>query len=274
MDAYTGFAYVYDSFMADIPYDDWAEYTQALLSEYEINSDCKAILELGCGTGEIAQRMARKGFSMIGIDCSTDMLSVATDKMYESQLQIMYSNQDMREFALPHKVSAIISICDSMNYITQSQDLKKVFECVVKYLDKSGVFIFDMKTKYFYREILGSKTFADNRENCSYIWENYYDEENCINEYDLTIFNKEVFDKEASDKEDEGLYRKYEEYHKQKAYDIEEVKNIAEEAGLEVLQVYEACTHELPTDQSERVYFVLKVKTGINIFSRLFRKHD
>ena len=106
MDAYTGFAEVYDLFMDDIPYGEWCEYVAGLLAEYGIQDGL--LLDLGCGTGKLTRRLADRGFDMIGIDLSEEMLEIAREK--SDPEQILYLMQDMREFELYGTVRAIVSI--------------------------------------------------------------------------------------------------------------------------------------------------------------------
>lgn len=290
MQAYTGFAQVYDIFMDNVPYDEWTNYLVGLLKEYGRHSGL--VLELGCGTGSITRRLAAKGYDMIGIDISEEMLEIARDSEYnrdfdyaedcikadelKERSNILYLQQDMREFELYGTVSAVVSICDSMNYITSEEDLLKVFQLVNNYLDTGGIFIFDMNTVHKYKDILGDNTIAENREDCSFIWDNYYYEDKMINEYDVTIFVKvdeEVEDElEADEKETQNedyeknrdssisLYEKYEEVHYQKAYTIDTVIRLIEKAGMEFVTVYDAFTHNPPNEKSERVYFVAREK--------------
>ena len=128
-----------------------------------------------------------------------------------SGLNILYLLQDMREFELYGTVKAVVSICDSINYILEEDDLREVFSLVNNYLDPKGMFIFDLNTKYKYEQ-MGETTIAENREEASFIWDNYYDPEEEINEYELAIFIPEG--------EDSDLYRKFEEVHYQRAYDL------------------------------------------------------
>ena len=189
MEAYTSFASVYDTFMDNIPYEEWAEYLSRLLAEYEVTDGI--VLDLGCGTGTLTELMAARGFDMIGVDYSEEMLEIAMEKRAESGRDILYLLQDMREFELYGTVRAVISICDSLNYITEEAELEEVFRLVNNYLDPEGVFIFDFNTVYKYREILGDQTIAESREDCSFIWDNYYYEEEQINEYELSLFLQE-----------------------------------------------------------------------------------
>lgn len=246
MDAYTSFASVYDMFMDNIPYEEWCAYLTSLLREYGVKDGI--VLDLGCGTGSLTELLAKQGYDMIGVDFSEDMLQIAMEKRMQSGLPILYLQQDMREFELYGTVRAVVSICDSMNYILEYGDLVQVFRLVNNYLDPGGIFIFDLNTEYKYREILGQSTIAEDREESSFIWDNDYDEEERINEYDLTLFIRE-----------EGeLYRKYQETHFQRAYSLKEVEAAVKEAGMEFVTAYDAFTRKMPDETSERIYVVAR----------------
>ena len=210
MEAYTSFARVYDTFMDNVPYKEWADYLGKILKEYGI--DDGLVLDLGCGTGNMTEMLASSGYDMIGVDNAEEMLEIAMEKKVESGHDILYLLQDMREFELYGTVRAVISACDSVNYITDDEDLTEVFRLVNNYLDPEGLFVFDFNTEYKYREILGEQTIAEDREECSFIWDNYYDEDERINEYELTLF--------VRDEEQPQLYRKYQEEHFQRAYTL------------------------------------------------------
>ena len=244
VNAYTGFAEVYDLFMDNVPYDDWCRYLEGLLRDSGIRDGL--VLDLGCGTGNITERLAKAGYDMIGVDASEDMLSCALKKRDSSGSDILYLQQDMRSFELYGTVWAVVSLCDSMNYILDYGDLVKVFRLVNNYLDPGGVFIFDMNTIYKYREVLGEQTIAENREDCAFIWDNYYYGQERVNEYDLNIFVREQ----------NGLYRKYREIHYQKGYEPQQVCALLEEAGLKVRAVYDAFTRNAPRPDSQRLYFI------------------
>jgi Cyclopropane fatty acid synthase and related methyltransferases len=256
MQQYTGFAAVYDLFMDNVPYDDWTDYIQNLLMQYKIEDGL--LLELGCGTGSMTRRLASKGFDMIGIDNSEEMLAIAREKNTKEEDNILYLCQDMREFELYGTVKAVISVCDSMNYILDEEDLLQVFKLVNNYLDPNGLFIFDLDTEYAYSEILGDNTIAENRQEGSFIWENTYYEEERMNEINLTLFIPEnVATQEA---EYNNMFQKYEETHYRKAYSIDRVKALIEEAGMEWVAVYDALTVKKPKKNSERVYIIAREK--------------
>lgn len=247
MEAYTNLAAVYDTFMDNIPYEEWGDYLKELLKKNQVEEGL--VLDLGCGTGTMTEILAEAGYDMIGVDNSEDMLEIAMEKKEKSGHDILYLLQDMREFELYGTVKAVVSICDSVNYITEEEELLEVFRLVNNYLDPKGIFIFDFNTEYKYREILGDSTIAENREECSFIWENYYYEEERINEYELSLFIRE---------EDSDLYRKYEETHFQKAYDLPVIQRLIEESGLEYIAAYDAFSHNAPTEESERIYIIAR----------------
>ena len=202
MSSYENFARVYDLFMDNIPYEEWCGYLTGLLQEYGVTEGL--VLELGCGTGNMTRLLANRGYDMIGVDNAPDMLEIAMEKRQAEGQDILYLFQDMREFELYGTVKAVVSLCDSMNYILEEEELLQVFRLVNNYLDPGGVFIFDLNTAYKYREVLGEQTIAENREDASFIWDNYYDPDEQINEYDLALFIPETI-------QGETLYRKYEE---------------------------------------------------------------
>ena len=242
---YNSFAAIYDSFMDNVPYGFWADRATAILKDYGINDGIVA--ELGCGTGTFTECMAARGFDMIGIDCSSEMLAEAMNKREKSGYDILYLCQDMREFELYGTVKSFLSVCDSMNYITKPDDLVKVFKLVNNYLDPKGLFIFDMKSEYMYRELLAGNTFARNNEFGSYIWQNEYYPKERINEYELTMYIG-----------DGNTFIRDTEMHIQRAYSLEEIKKAAELAGLVWLGAVDADTDGEIDNESERYLIILQ----------------
>ncbi len=280
MDAYTDFAQVYDEFMDETPYEEWCEFLAGRVKKYGIsdaagcddeikNDKCvikdrsvikeqekqnlrqerNTILDLGCGTGTLTELLACKGYDMIGVDNAQEMLQIAMDKRDRSGSDILYLLQDMREFELYGAVGAVISVCDSINYLLEEEEILQTFRLVHNYLYPGGVFIFDFNTVYKYASVIGDATIAENRENCSFIWENYYHEEEEINEYDLTIFARS---------EGEERFLRFQETHYQRGYCLEQMRGLVEEAGLTVVETLDADTHDAVTPESERIYVVAK----------------
>lgn len=259
MEAYTDFASVYDEFMDNTPYGEWGEFIVSKIEEYGISkplrdsqdlleSEKNLILDLGCGTGTLTQALYDKGYDMVGVDNSEDMLRIAMEKRDEAGAEILYLLQDMRALELYSTVGTVISVCDSVNYILEEDELQTVFELVNNYLYPGGLFIFDFNTVYKYQEVIGDATIAENREECSFIWENYYHEDEEINEYDLTIFVEE----------EDGLFRRFQETHYQRGYTVETMRSLVEAAGMQIVEILDADTHGEVREQSERVYVIAR----------------
>lgn len=272
MEAYTDFAEVYDIFMDNTPYEEWADFIAGLIEKYGISkpvrgadperglsekempgeeevlaSERNLVLDLGCGTGTLTELLSQKGYDMMGIDNSEEMLRIAMEKKEKSGNEILYLCQDMRDLDLYSTVGTVISVCDSVNYLIEDEDIADTFSLVNNYLYPGGIFIFDFNTVYKYETVIGDDTIAENRDNCSFIWENYYHEEEHVNEYDLTIFVKE---------EKQELFRRFSETHYQRGYTLAEMERFVQEAGMEILLCLDADTHKAPGKESERIYIV------------------
>lgn len=282
MEAYTDFAEVYDTFMGDVPYEEWADFLASLIEAYGVSrpvrepgevqeleeapefeetqeelevteedaliSERNLVLDLGCGTGTITELLYEKGYDMIGVDSSEEMLQIAMDKKFETQSDILYLCQDMRELDLYSTVGTVVSVCDSLNYLLMDEDVIETFRLVNNYLFPGGIFIFDFNTIYKYEEVIGDTTIAENREDCSFIWENFYSCEDHINEYDVTVFERQ----------EDDLYRKFTETHYQRGYSLNEMKAFLEKAGLTFVTAMDEKTHEAPTETSERIYVIAR----------------
>jgi len=260
MEAYTSFAKVYDTFMDATPYEEWGDRICEMIEKYGVSkpadSDCKdalaaernLVLDLGCGTGTMTELLASRGYDMIGVDNAEEMLAIAMGKSEKTGNTILYLLQDMRSLDLYSTVGTVISVCDSLNYLLDEEDLFKTFQQVENYLYPGGIFVFDFNTVYKYAEVIGDTTIAEERDECSFIWENYYHPEEEINEYDLTLFVKEEKD----------LYRKFTETHYQRGYTPEQMQRIAERAGLQWVFAMDADTLEEVNDYTERVFAVVR----------------
>lgn len=268
MEAYTDFAQVYDTFMDETPYEEWADFIAGLIEKYGISkpirgtkktthmsetdkeavleSEKNLVLDLGCGTGTLTELLYQKGYDMMGIDNSEEMLRVAMEKREGSGSEILYLCQDMRDIDLYSTVGTVISVCDSVNYLLEDEDIEDTFSLVSNYLYPGGIFIFDFNTVYKYETVIGDTTIAENRDNCSFIWENYYHGKEHINEYDLTIFVEEK----------EELFRRFRETHYQRGYTLEEMEQFVLKAGMKILLTLDADTHGSPGAESERIYIL------------------
>lgn len=286
--AYSGFAAVYDLFMDNVPYDKWCSFLLEKMKQYgyepgmtidaaaydlkalgvdtsdpdyatNITQEHNTVLDLGCGTGKMTRALAKAGFDMIGVDLSEEMLDIAHEAEYELQEPsgALYLCQDMCELELFGTVGAAISICDSLNYVLETDKITDVFKKVNNYLFPDGLFLFDFNTVHKYRDVIGNQTIAENREEASFIWENIYHEDTCINEYELSIFIKD--DSEYEDLgEDAEAYVRFTESHFQKGYTLSEIKNCLEEAGLLFLEALDGENFLEADENSERIFVIAK----------------
>lgn len=244
MDAYTSFASVYDLFMDNVPYEEWCAFLCKILAQHGITDG--PVLDLGCGTGKMTRLMSEQGYDMTGIDNAAEMLQIAA--MEPGEVPILYLLQDMQDLELDGCVRAVYSVCDCVNYVLDEEELQQAFSRVHEYLEEDGVFIFDVNTSYKYTKLLAENTFAESRDEGSFIWDNYYDEEERINEYDLTLFIPEG----------DELYRRYTETHYQRNYETATLLKLLKNAGFTDICVYDDYTDAPLCETSERAVFVAK----------------
>ncbi|MCR4792826.1 MAG: methyltransferase domain-containing protein [Lachnospiraceae bacterium] len=264
MDSYQAFAGVYDELMADVPYDDWCERIDRDIRRYGVTrtnenrekpaseveevlaSERDLVADLACGTGIVTRKLFDKGYDVFGIDISSEMLTRA----YESDegRGIMYLNQDICELDLYSTIGTAICVCDSLNYLLSDEELQSAFDGVSNFLYPGGIFIFDCNTSFKYRESIGESTIAEAGEDVSFIWDNYYDEEENVNECDLTLFIKR----------EDGLYERAEETHLQRGIEKEDIENLALRSGLEIVLISDSDTGSEVNPETERLYAVLR----------------
>lgn len=251
---YEDFAEIYDIFMAEAPYDEWCRLIDGWIKEYGISvkhgaeTEANLVLDLGCGTGTLTGMLEDMGYDCIGIDSSAEMLTVAMSKKALAESRILYLCQRMQDLELYSTVGTVISICDSLNYLLSEQEVAYVFRLINNYLYAGGIFIFDFNTVYKYKEVIGDTTIAENREECSFIWDNYYDEDRKVNEYELTFFVKEP----------DGRYRCFQENHYQRGYTLEQMKGLLWQAGMEFITAFDSITGEAAGEESERIFVIAK----------------
>ena len=264
MKPYTAFAQIYDRCMDNVPYDDWAARIKEIFREHNV-PDGGIVADLGCGTGEMSRRLRDAGYDVIGIDASEEMLSVAQDKEYdrlaemlgddeEAELpedgRITYLCQDVREFELYGTVSAIVSVCDTLNYLMTEDDLRQTFRLVNNYLERDGVFCFDLKTPHYYGNVLGDSVRVEDYEDSTLIWDNSYDAQTGENVYRITMF---LCEDDAGER-----YIRSDEEHRQRAYTLERIKSLLAESGLVFTAAYDAYTAQPATEGSERFLIVAR----------------
>jgi len=263
---YDRFAVVYDQVMKNVQYEKWARRIEHWLATYgnvvplspppsgtgpkvaekEPSAQC-IIVELGCGTGTMTEMLAARGFDMIGIDAAEAMLAVAMDKKLRKNSQTLYLCQDMREIDLYGTVQGFVCIFDSLNYLLSEADLLKTFRRINTFLQPGGLFIFDFNTIAEYQSI-GNATYAADKGDFAYIWENFYYANRSIKEIELTLFIKD----------DNGHFWRHCETHLQRGYNLPQIKRLLDEAGLSFVHAVDDVTDGPPGSLSGRVVVVAK----------------
>ena len=261
---YQAFASVYDELMSDVPYEEWVERIDRDIRKYGVSetsgdrreaaseeeavlaSERDLVVDLACGTGVVTRKLFDKGYDVFGVDISSEMLSRAADS--DEERGIMYLNQDICELDLYSTIGTAVCVCDSLNYLLSDEELEAAFAGVSNFLYPGGVFIFDCNTSYKYREAIGESTIAEAGDDVSFIWDNYYDEDENVNEYDLTLFIKR----------EDGLYERAEETHLQRGIEKEDIESLASKSGLEIMLIADSDTDGEVSGETERIYAVLK----------------
>ena len=241
---YNDFAYNYDALMGDVDYDARTEYLCALFKKFD--REPTLMLDLACGTGEFSNRFARKNISVIGVDISYDMLSVAREKSADEGNDILYLCQDAAELDLYGTIDGAICCLDSLNHITDYDSFCRAIERVSLFLEKDRLFIFDLNTEYKHREVLGNNTFVIDTDEVYCVWQNEYDGKGEV-EITLDFFMPEG----------DAYYRTGESFC-ERAYTEGEIANALQKAGLKIEAVFEDMSETAPADTTERVVYVTR----------------
>ncbi len=244
--SYQHLAQVYDLLMTEAPYEQWISFAESMWDRF--GAKPRTILDLGCGTGAIAIPLAQLGYRVIGVDLSEEMLAITYDKAKEKGVQVELLHQDMRELEVAAEVDAVVSFCDSINYLTEGADVYRTFLQVYGALKSGGLFLFDVHSLYKINEVFADSTFTLTEEDVSYIWNCELEGEAKVY-HDLTIFAKEGH-----------LYRRFEEVHVQRGYSHEQLAEWLHQAGFELLHCSADFTTQEPTDASERIFYVARKK--------------
>ena len=259
-DGYDAIAGVYDRLNAEIDYGAWADFVERCFERF-LGTRPEMVLDLACGTGSMTLELARRGYDMIGIDGSVDMLMVARDRMAqdENTPSILYLLQDMRAFELYGTVGAVTCCLDSVNYLLREEDVQKCFACVHNYLDPDGLFLFDVNTPYKFQNIYGDCAYiledeiADGEDASHAVycgWQNQYDAESGICDFYLTLFEEQ----------EDGGYARAEEHQRERCYSLEQLKAWLQACGFEFLGVWSDYAFSAPVEDTPRWYIAARCK--------------
>lgn len=251
VDGYSSIARVYDKLNKEINYAEWADFIEKCFERY-LDKKPEIVLDLACGTGSMTYELAGRGYDMIGIDGSAEMLSEAYSRgTAVCDKSILYLHQDMRGFELYGTVGAVTCCLDSLNYLTGDGDLAKCFNTVHNYLEPNGIFVFDMNTPYKFENVYGDNSYIlednENGRNIFCGWQNYYDRQSKICNFYLSLFE-----------ECDTAYIRSDEEQQERCYDFEEIKSTLLKCGFELLCVCSDYKFSEVNENTERWYFVVK----------------
>ncbi len=245
--AYTALAEFYDALNAEVDYDSWAAFLRSAIEKYE-KRPTELVLDLCCGTGALTVRLAKYGYSMIGVDGSQDMLGVAAEAGRREKTDILWLCQDMRGFELYGTVGAAVCCLDSINYLTRTADILKTFSLVHNYLDPDGIFIFDINTPYKFKNVYADRSYVLEAPGAFCVWQNDYRAKSGICGFKLDIFE------ENSD----GSYLRREEYQRERCYAPRTVLQLLKNAGFELISCCSDFSGKPLSDTDERAFFIAR----------------
>ncbi|MBQ7339009.1 MAG: class I SAM-dependent methyltransferase [Clostridia bacterium] len=261
-DGYDAIAGVYDRLNAEIDYGAWADFVERCFARFLVARP-EMVLDLACGTGSMTLELARRGYDMIGVDGSVDMLTVARDRAGNEAeaARILFLLQDMRTFELYGTVGAVTCCLDSVNYLLTEEDVKRCFAGVHNYLDPDGLFLFDVNTPYKFKHIYGDCAYIledeiapdgqDDKPRAVFCgWQNSYDEESGICEFDLSLFEEMP----------DGSYIRSDEHQRERCYSRQTLLSLLEACGFELLGVWSDYDFGTPTEDTPRWYIAARAK--------------
>ncbi len=249
MKAYEALAAVYDRLGEKPNYGKYAAFFSACCARYDISPSL--VLDLGCGTGAMTLALAARGYDMIGVDGSEQMLSRAFERMYrEGKSGILFLQQDMRAFELYGTVGAVVSTLDCVNYLTEEGDLDRCFALVHNYLDPDGLFLFDVNTPYKFDTVYGDNAYILEDDTSLCAWQNDYDKENGLCHFYLSIFTEEK----------DGKYTREDEEHAERCYTRDALTAALTRAGFADIAFFKNYQFDAPDQTTERWYVAARCK--------------
>lgn len=246
--AYGSLAGVYDRLNAEVDYRGWADFIEKCFERYAKKRP-EILLDLACGTGRMSYELARRGYDVIGVDGSAEMLNCALERRL-TPTNPLYLMQDMRSFELYGSVGAVVCCLDSINYLRDDGDLSECFGRVYNYLDFGGVFVFDVSSAERFERIFADNAYIlEDEEGKIYCgWQNDYDEGSRICDFLLTVFREDR----------DGRYERFDELQHERYYSVDELRSALSDAGLEFVGIFGDYGFGAPSDDTDRWYIVAR----------------
>ena len=244
--AYEFLAGCYDRFTRDVNYPRWADYIEKHFARSAL--PIRTVLDLACGTGSLTAELARRGYEMIGADCSEEMLSVAAEKCRGAgPVEPIFLHQAMEDLDLYGTIDACVCCLDSVNYVTSPKKLARAFRRVHTFLMPGGLFLFDVNTPDKLRALDG-QMFLDEDEDAYCVWRAEFSPRRRVCTYGMDIFRLEPG----------GLWSRGEEVHEEYAYEPAELEDMLRQAGFRQIRQYGELKLRAPKPGEGRIFFAAR----------------
>lgn len=242
MNSYGVFAEYYDYLNQNVDYDAGSSFISGIFKAY----NAKTVIDLACGTGIMSEMLMNKGFKIIGIDSSVDMLSVADSRLSALDKEYSLINSKMQDFSLSECADGCICCLDSINHLTDENDVLNTFINVYNSLNDNGIFIFDVNSVYKHRTLLNNRAYVFDEEDFFLSWDNEMLENDTVRiMLDFFIYNGESYDR-------------FSEEFCERAYSVESLNEMLKTAGFTSIEAYGGFDYSEIKDNSERIYFICK----------------
>ncbi|WP_162920163.1 class I SAM-dependent DNA methyltransferase [Paenisporosarcina cavernae] len=242
MSHYQRFAKIYDELMQDIPYELYSK----RIAEFLGPQMSRTVVELGCGTGNLLEKLMSYPYQIEGVDISEEMLSIASTKFTEKKHHIPLTCMDIRDFDYPKQVDAFILAVDVVNYLLEEDEIASLFETLYQFLNEDGCVVFDSHTLQKMASLHEGSPYTFENENLAYIWYAEKNQQHDMVESDLTFFVKN---------EDDRLFHRFHETHIQRGYSTEFLTNVLLAVGFKIETVVTSLETMTFEENAERVYF-------------------
>ena len=244
--AYENLAGCYDQFTRDVDYVRWADYLERHFARSAL--PIHTVLDLACGTGSLTLELARRGYEMIGVDQSEEMLAQAAEKCRPaSEIPPLFLHQSMDKLDLYGTIDACVCCLDSVNYVTSPQKLERAFQRVHTFLMPGGLFMFDVNTPDKLRALDG-QVFLDESADAYCVWRADYSARRRVCTYGMDLFTLEP----------DGRWSRAEELHEEYAYEPDELEALLVRAGFSRIKQYGERKLRAPKAGEGRIFFAAR----------------
>ena len=244
--AYENLAGCYDQFTRDVDYVRWADYLERHFARSAL--PIHTVLDLACGTGSLTLELARRGYEMIGVDQSEEMLAQAAEKCRQaSEIPPLFLHQSMDKLDLYGTIDACVCCLDSVNYVTSPQKLERAFQRVHTFLMPGGLFVFDVNTPDKLRALDG-QVFLDESADAYCVWRADYSARRRVCTYGMDLFTLEP----------DGRWSRADELHEEYAYEPDELEALLIRAGFSRIKQYGERKLRAPKAGEGRIFFAAR----------------